>query len=193
MIIFTPAALNIYMKFNLFGTKDGKLRPAFIDKTYMTTRAKMKACSNYALEDPKAIFITWFAESTKQFKEFFINENINPDRIIEYKYIHTEKLAGYNAIFAEHYPLRTKEVALVENWDQKKIFVYSGLDEPLFKYYGGEKIRYLMTKMGVDETEAIEHPLISKSIFNIQEKTGKKIISEQFASSQEEWFNKNLK
>lgn len=182
------------MIFNLLNKKEEKNHhPVFIDKTYLTTEGKMNALAALAFQDVNVIFITWFPETTKKLKEFFFQQNIDKHRIIETKHVYHSKLAGHTAVFAEHFPIHTKEATLCEKWVQKSIVVYSALDEPLFMHFGGEKILEMIQKMGMNEKEAIEHPLVSKSILNIQEKIAEKVFIEQFAVSQSAWMENNLK
>lgn len=72
------------------------------------------------------------------------------------------------------------------------LIVYGGLDEPIFNVVGGERIKALMTTLGMQDTEIIEHTIVSKAIENAQQKIGKKIIIETSAQSSAEWFKRNL-
>jgi preprotein translocase subunit SecA len=74
----------------------------------------------------------------------------------------------------------------------KEAVFYSSLDEPLFTYFGGEKIRALLTKLGMNENEAISHSFISKSIAQAQKKLQSRVAIEATAHSAAEWFAKNL-
>ncbi len=46
--------------------------------------------------------------------------------------------------------------------------------------------------MGVKDDEAIEQSIISKSILNAQKKIAAKIKLEHFASSQQQWLERNV-
>ena len=71
--------------------------------------------------------------------------------------------------------------------------VFSAMDEPLFKFFGSEKVIPLMKMLGMKEEKAVEHPMVSKSIINAQQKIASKVITEQPANSQAEWMEKNMK
>ena len=71
--------------------------------------------------------------------------------------------------------------------------VFSSMREPLFQQFGGERIIQLMQKMGIKEDELIEHPLISGSIQKAQKTIEKKVLIEQTALYQADWFEKNYK
>ncbi len=103
------------------------------------------------------------------------------------------KLAGQTPVFLEHFPLAATEHALIENWSFTTIDVYSALDEPLLDTFGGAEIKNMMQKMGMQQDEMIEHPLVSKSIANAQNKLAEKLNFPSTASSQAEWFQKNVR
>ncbi|MGC8971523.1 MAG: preprotein translocase subunit SecA [bacterium] len=47
---------------------------------------------------------------------------------------------------------------------------YVSLEDELMRLFGSEKIKNIMDKLGVDEDQPIEHPIISKAIENAQKK-----------------------
>ncbi|MBK7433522.1 MAG: hypothetical protein IPI66_06195 [Chitinophagaceae bacterium] len=182
------------MLFNLFGKK----RPEeptqrFTDRIYISVQAKHQACLELAKQEPETLFITWFSESTRQLREFFKPGDISENRVIEARSFHSAMLHDKKAVFAEHHPLHEKERSLVSGWEQKDILVFSALEEPLFSAFGGEKIISLMKQLGMKEDEPIEHPMVSRSILNAQEKIAKKVIAERPAHSPSEWMTLNLK
>jgi hypothetical protein len=182
------------MLFNLFGKKEENPdNHVFTDRAYVSTAAKMKACADLAGKDPNHIFICWFAGTAAVFKDFFKQQGLDENLVIESRQLHTAKLQDKIPVFAEHYPLHEKEMDLVKNWDAKKIIVFSALDEPLFKHFGSEKLIPLMKMLGMKEDEAIEHNMVTTSILRGQEKIAQQVTLEQSAASQEEWMRKNIK
>ena len=179
---------------SLFGKKDsaegGHL---FKDRAYMTTEAKKKACSTLAAENTSVIFIAWFSDTAKEFKNYFSANGLDENRVTEAKYVTTAQLNNHSAIFVEHYPMHSREEKFVEHWNSKDILVYSAMDEPLFKHFGSEKLIPLMKMMGMKENEVIEHSMVSKSIQNGQKKIEEQVTVEQTASSQAEWMERNIK
>ena len=182
------------MSFNLFGNKEkDQPRGVFTDKTYVSTSAKMNGCADLAKNDPATVFITWFPETTRKFKEFFGQHNIADNRVIEARQVHGVLLTGKTAVFAEHYPLHGKEIELVKNWAQDHFIVFSSMDEPLFKHFGSEKMIPLMKLLGMKEEESIEHSFVSKSIIKGQDKIAAQVNFEITTNSQGEWMEKNIK
>jgi hypothetical protein len=182
------------MAFNLFGKKEQHLPGSiFIDKTYISTAAKMNACVVLAKTDPDIVFIAWFSETALKFKEFFRQHEISESRVMEACSVHTTLGQHQIPVFAEHYPLHIKEIELMNNWPQQQIIVFSAMDEPLFKFFGSEKLIPLMKMMGMKEAEPIEHAMVSKSIIKSQEKIASGITIEQTAGSQAEWMEKNIR
>ena len=182
------------MLFNLFGKKDdGAENHVFIDRAYVSTAAKMKACAELAGKEPNYIFICWFAGTAAKFKEFFRQQGLDETRITEAHRLHASKLLNRIPVFVEHHPLHTKELELIKNWGAEKIIVYSAMDEPLFKHFGSDKLIPIMKMLGMKEDEVIEHSMVSKSIIKGQEKIAEQVSLELSASSQEDWMRKNLK
>ncbi len=182
------------MTFNLFGKKE-KDQPSgiFTDKTYISTTAKMNACADLAKKDPATVFITWFPETTRKFKTFFEQHGIAQNRIMEARQTRAALLADKTAVFAEHYPLHSKEIELIKNWTQDHFIVFSAMDEPLFKHFGSEKMIPLMKILGMKEEESIEHSMVSRSIIKGQGKIAAKVDFELTANSQAEWMERNIK
>jgi len=182
------------MAFNLFGKKE-KDQPTgiFTDKTYMSTAAKMNACLDLAKKNPDTVFITWFPETTRKFRSFFEQHGLAENRIIEARQMHAALLTDKTAVFAEHYPLHSKETELIKNWTQDHFIVFSAMDEPLFKHFGSEKMIPLMKMLGMKEEESIEHSMVSKSIIKGQDKIAAQVSYESTANSQGEWMEKNIK
>lgn len=182
------------MIFNLFGKKDNSMADhIFIDKAYVSAAAKMNACMELAKKEPDHLFISWFADTARNFKEFFSQHGIDENRVTEARYVHTPMLQHKTPVFVEHHPLHSKEMELVKNWEMKNIIVFSALDEPLFKHFGSDKVIPMIKMLGMKEDEAIEHSLVSKSIIKGQEKIAEMVSMEQSAASQAEWMNKNMK
>ena len=182
------------MLFNLFGKKDDEPENhIFIDRAYVSTAAKMKACADLARREPNHLFICWFADTAAQFKEFFKVQGLDEGMVIDVRQVHTSKLQDKIPVFAEHYPLHEREIDLIKNWQSEKIVVYSALDEPLFKHFGSDKIIPIMKMLGMKEEEVIEHNMVSKSIIKGQEKIAEQVTLEQSAASQVEWMRKNIK
>jgi hypothetical protein len=182
------------MLFNLFGRKDdGAESHVFVDRAYVSTAAKMKACAELAKNEPGYLFICWFADTAAQFKAFFRQQGLDEGLVVEAHHLHASKLLNKTPVFVEHYPLHSKEIELIKNWDAKNIVVYSALDEPLFKHFGSDKIIPVMKMLGMKEDEVIEHNMVTKSIIKGQEKIAGQVSLEQSSNSQGGWMEKNLK
>ena len=182
------------MAFNLFGKKEtSSTDNIFIDRAYVSTAAKMNACLELARKEPGYLFISWFSDTAKEFKDFFRQHAVDEIRISEARYVHAPMLQNKKPVFVEHHPLHAKELELIKNWDAKNIIVFSALDEPLFKHFGSDKVIPMMKMLGMKENEAIEHSMVSKSIIKGQEKIASLVSLEQSAGSQAEWMEKNIK
>jgi len=183
------------MLFNLFGKKEEDTAPEsiFTDKTYMTTAAKINACIALARAQPDTLFICWFNETLKNFRVSFTQHGLDELKVINAKTIHSAMLHNKIPVFTEHYPLHSKELALIEHWPTQQIIVYSSMDEALFLHFGSEKMLPLMKLLGMKDYEVIEHSFVTKSIIKGQAKIASLVTLEQLTNSQQEWLEKNLK
>jgi len=176
---------------NLFGSSEEK-DYLFSHKVYMTSEGKKLACLKLARENDTSVFIAWFKDTAEEFRKYFKENGIEETRVkfaTEVSRIDSHK---QQPVFLEHYPLPDKEKALAENWGIMNIPVFSAMDEPLFKHLGAEKMIPMMKLLGMKESEAIQHPMVSKSIMKGQKSIAEKVIVEQNANSQSEWMQKNL-
>lgn len=176
---------------NLFGSSEEKDH-LFSHSVFMTAEGKKIALLKLAKEDESTIFIAWFTDTAEEFKLYFKENGIDPGRIILSTGINALRLNAHKPIFLEHYPLYEKERLLTEPWELMNIPVYSSMEEPLFKHLGAEKMIPMMKLMGMKESEAIRHSMVSKSIIKGQKSIAEKVKAEQHANSQLEWMNRNL-
>jgi hypothetical protein len=174
----------------LFGKKKESIKLS--DTIFMSTQAKWNACLNTVEKNTSTIFIAWFAETLQQLQTFFTERNKTP-QVILYRHANTHLVQHSNIVFVEHYPLHEKETTLFKSLNLKEVKIFSSLDEPLFQHFGGDKIITLIQNMGMQENEGIQHSLISKALKNAQQKVAEKVMIEQNALSQQDWFRKNLK
>jgi len=179
---------------NLFGRKEADhSNSLFKDKVYINTVAKTNACIQLAREVPATVFIAWFAETANAFKQSFVQAGIIEPKVTEVKHLHAAQWQNHPVVFVEHYPLHTKEVALVNSWGKSSIIVYSAMDEPLFRHFGSDKMVPLIKLLGMKESESIEHAYVTQSIEKGQQKIADKVLTEQPAASQAAWMEINLK
>lgn len=176
--------------FNLFKKKHPG--PVVTDRVCINTPAKMNTMLAEWKSNQNIAFIFWFDDSLQQANNFFSSHTNELVTLLTNREATIAGLQGKTPMFAEHYPLFSKEIALFQKLDLKKALVLSSLDEPLFLNVGGEKIISLMKKMGMKDDEVIEHSMISRSIQNVQKKIAEKVVVEQSACSQQDWFQKNL-
>ncbi len=174
--------------FSFFRKKESA--PKVNDVVFATKAAKFNGLRDTLNQTPKPVFVAWFQDSAEELQRYFHQQQVQ-EEVTPYRQIHAGSLQTNSVIFIEHYPLASKEKELFTSLEGKTITVYSSLDEPLFKFFGGDNIASLLNKLGLNENEAISHSMITRSIINVQEKLQKKMITEQSATSMEEWFRKN--
>ena len=172
--------------FGLFKKKDAS---STINKVWVSKEQKWNGCLDILKKSPATIFVVWFDETYTELNHF-LEQHQHPSKVVMYRQVTQAHASNY--IFAEHYPLLTKEQEVFEKLDTEKITVLSSLDEPLFKHFGSDKIIDMITKFGMNNGEAIEHALITSSIIKAQEKLVKQVLIDNTARSQKEWMEKNV-
>lgn len=100
-------------------------------------------------------------------------------------------------LFAEHYPLFKTEketLGMLNPLGKNTSYgFYVSLDEKLMEIFGGDRIKILLTKLGLTEDEFISHLMVTNAIENAQKKIETKVSSEMKTNSMEEWFSKNFR
>jgi hypothetical protein len=157
------------------------------DLVWISSEAKWKALPGILMEKQPVFVYGWFPETIDQAKKVVAAAGIKTH--IQYSSDFSD-LSASNAtvILLEHHPLPQKEDYILSAGYPKEILVLSALDEPLFTYFGGERLISLMQKMGMHQSETVEHKMISSSILRAQQKISEKVLSDFSAKSQEEWF-----
>ncbi len=158
----------------------------------MSEAAKLEAFPAEWKKNDAIIYVFWFDETLHRVASLFEQQSLPATSLVTARETAAIHLNGKTIIFAEHYPLKEKETALFQKLNLQEVVIWSALDEPLFKHFGGDKIIQLMKQLGMKETEAIQHNMISKAIHSAQEKIAKKVTFEQSAGSQADWLKNNL-
>ena len=177
------------MAINFFKSKSSG--PVIKDLVWNNNIAKQQGCSQLLKQYPDAIIAGWFSDTINRFRQSLITEY--PGIVVrDIRHLASPHVENKLVILLEHYPLYRKEEQLWQNWKAAMVYVLNSLDEPLFSYFGGDNLAALLQKMGMGETESIEHPLVSKAIRNAQQKLEMGTSMEHHTGSQEEWFRRNI-
>jgi hypothetical protein len=75
---------------------------------------------------------------------------------------------------------------------QVQVVRHVALDEPPMRVFAGEKIVSLMEKLGMEESEPIDHPWVTDSVRNAQKTLEKRATGDRPARSADEWALLNL-
>jgi preprotein translocase subunit SecA len=175
--------------FSFFKKKEAQ--PKVTDVVFARKAGKWHALAEVARQNQQIVLVSWFNDSLEELQQYFQQQNVTAE-LINYRQIHSGMIGNKQVIFIEHHPLKVKEEQAFASLNGNTISVYSSLDEPFFRHFGGDKITSLLDKLGMEENEAISHSLITKSIANAQEKLAEKVTIEQSADSMQEWMQKNV-
>jgi hypothetical protein len=176
--------------FNLFGKKKSSVTVK--DLVWLTEEVKLRAIVNEYKRNNNIVIAAWFDSTYRKLENLFSDNALPTSNIYMVRELASHYLKNNFLIFAEHYPLRNKEDELFESLRLSEVLIYSALDEPLFTYFGGDRITGMVKQLGMNEDEALQHKLIASSIKNAQEKITGKITVEQAANSPSDWFLYNL-
>lgn len=194
-------------------------KPAYTDRVWRTADKALLGIITDAMlaitRKQVPIVLCFFEDEFEQITKFLADKGVPA---IPLKSYHSEKQSGvvwYAAatsapefisalanqpvtlLFYGHYPLPSKEDDLIQKlqagFPSAPIVFYSSFDEPAFKLFGGERLTSLLDSMGMKEDEAIEHKLVSTSMKRAREKVASKVRVELPATSEKEWFAKNVK
>lgn len=177
--------------FGLFRKKGSPGSVTVTDKVVINEEAKLAALLEAWNKSANTVIVCWFEESLDKIAAYMNEKSAVPVPVLLVRDALTAQRGGREPIFAEHYPLRSKEEEAYQSMHLEKVVVYSSLREPLFRQFGGDRIIHVMQQLGMKETEVIEHSMISSSIKKAQEKIEQKTQLDQSARSQEEWIEKN--
>lgn len=171
--------------FGFFKSTGSKVK--VVDKVWMTRDARLQACRALYGANPRCLFLVWFEESAVALKQV-----VPEDAVILAGDVEIQQVQNRMVVFAEHYPLRKTEDELYKRLNLAEVNVLSALDDPLFNFFGGERIREMMRRMGMDEHEIVGHSMITSSIKRAQQKLEQRVTSEQKTTSQQKWFELNF-
>ena len=176
--------------FNLFSKKGRK--PTVKDIVWISANAKWRGLVDLYNKDESTVFIFWFDETLTSAQDFLSSQMVPKINLVLARDARYLQVQEKPVVFAEHHPLRNKEQQFFQDLHLSVACVLSALDEPLFLRFGGEKIIHLMRQLGIDEKESLENSMITTAIDNAQEKIQREVSVEQTATSQTQWFSRNM-
>ncbi|MGB3466142.1 MAG: hypothetical protein WBA74_12770 [Cyclobacteriaceae bacterium] len=123
-------------------------------------------------------------------------ENLSPGLNLLYVGDLSEKHENAESVYAmEIHPVYSINQSLAERFKDtglEEITCYVGMDEPLMQIFGSERIIEVLQKLGLEENETLNHPMIDKSIERAQNKLDNHSARLQnITSSQNDWMKAN--
>jgi hypothetical protein len=160
------------------------------DIIWINSAEKWKALPAFIASHQPAVVVCWFQETLEKAKQVLATSDagITPQL---HHHVVDSSLQDKTLILLEHYPLPEKEASILSSSTPGEIIVLSALDDPLFMYFGGERLMGLMEKLGMAPGETIEHSMLTASIKRAQDKISSKITVDFSARSQDEWFRRS--
>lgn len=194
-------------------------KPAYSDKVWRTTNMALRGMITDAMlaitRKQTPVVICFFDDEFAQITQFLSEKGVPAISLQNYRAEKQEGIVWYASahsapefmaalskqpvaiLFFGHYPLPARENGLLQKVKNSipsaSVVFYSSLDEPAFKMFGGEKLTSLLDTLGMKEDEAIEHSMVTKAMQRAREKVEAMVKLEQPATSETEWFAKNVK
>lgn len=174
--------------FNFFSKKKPTYKLS--DLIWISDEARTRGCVDLVRAGKYDHVIAWFSSTQKHFHDVFEKEGIAVS-VKRYTEVQLKIMSGQRILMLEHYPLLQVETELFQGWEGADIQVASSLDEPWLQSFGIEKVKDLITKLGMKPDEMLSHSLITSSLQNAQKKLEEKVTHEMKANSMEEWCRLN--
>jgi hypothetical protein len=197
-------------------------KPAYTDRVWRTADMALRGMITDAMlaitHKQVPVVLCFFEDEFTQITKFLAEKGVPAVALREYKNQRQEGVVWYASaqsapdfipalanqsvvmLFFGHFPLPTKENTLLQKIKSSipsaSIAFYSSLDEPAFKMFGAERLTDLLDKLGMKEEEAIEHSMVTKAMQRAREKVESmmsKVQGEIPATSEAEWFSRNIK
>lgn len=190
--------------FNFFKKKPAGPQRRYV--AYMTHLQKYRAVIHRLVDQSEpALLIYFFEQTASQIKQLCAAMDLTcgqlPNDITGCKVVLADGF-GLQNLTASHwtqvecievFPLLRMQQAVSEAFAHlPEITFHIGLDEPLMAPFGVERIRGLLDKMGMDESESLEHAMISKSLERaMQQLEAKPLPQPLLRTSPSEWLRVN--
>lgn len=99
-------------------------------------------------------------------------------------------------LVAEHHPLQSRDQEIADAAAKlscrSELGFYFSLDDPVMDHFGGETVKALFERLGIDKSECISHRFINNAIRNAQEKIESEVGKDVPTYSAADWFKYNL-
>lgn len=129
------------------------------DLVWFDLAARDRALVRAAAERPVDV-IVWFDETFRRLERVFAEAGSRAK-------LHRADLpgpVGPDVIVAERHPLPEEDAALAARLGGEAPMFYTALDDALMLRFGGERVTRMMTAMGMQPDEPIEHAWVTTSL-----------------------------
>ncbi|MEO1260766.1 MAG: hypothetical protein AAFZ15_18350 [Bacteroidota bacterium] len=162
--------------FNLLKKKEQG--PVIDDKTWMNQTGKLKGCAALLKEHPAYTLVAWLLRTKEEAAAYLFREYGLSPVIETATSVMPSRIQGKEICFLEHHPQLGKELNLLKSWKCEKVLFLNSLEDAVFYHSKPERIIELMQRLGHQENEVIQHPMVTKSIRRAQQKFDKEGIKD---------------
>lgn len=96
----------------------------------------------------------------------------------------------------EHHPTRSGDVHVLSLHRALGLAstptCYTSLDEPWLHHFGTGRLQEVIVQLGLEETERLQHSMITKAVHKAQDRIARQITQEVPAATCAEWVRRNL-
>ncbi len=189
----------------MFGFFKKKPELEMTDIIWKNDTAKQNGILKHISTNEKFILLYYFQDTKDRMAETLHHANItyaehagSSEKIVFIQADHlsiTYSIHERTICFLEHHPSAAVEKPVLDNLLEsgiKKVLFFNYFNEPLFRYFGADRILTILEKMGLEEDQPIEHPMISQSIKNAQQKIDEKVSFTSNTKNSKDWISINL-
>jgi len=203
----------------MFSFLQKSTQPVHADKVWKTRQACLKGMITESMkiisQSGNPVIISWFDDRQQSLLDFLthhavpyklmnayfeLNENntiyiLNAGLVSTSLHVDSLKAKQKTIVADGHYPLVDYENKIIEklcSTDLKIPILYCmSLEDPLLRAFGPDNIISLLEKLGLDDDETLDHPMVQKAIERTREKISTAVSSEIRTNNESEWFMKN--
>lgn len=163
--------------------------PTALDWVWRDEQGKRQGLLELLRAHPQARLLAWSAHTQRGYSDWLAQtQGAAAPRIELASRQLPGRLHGEALVFLEHHLYRREEAEFLRLAQPAQAWVLSSLDDPLFRFFGNERIGTLVDQLGMKPGERLEHRLIRASIRNAQQKLEKQRGQVAIPPDLEDWM-----
>ena len=163
--------------------------PTAIEWVWRDQQGKRQGLLELLRAHPRARLLAWSTHTQRGYRDWLaqtLGAGAPPIELASRQL--PGRLHGEALIFLEHHLYHSEEDEFLRLAQPAQAWVLSALDDPLFCFFGNQRIGALVDQLGMQPGERLEHRLISASIRKAQQKLEKQRGQVAIPPEVEDWM-----